>query len=204
MTRPTPSHFALQRLALAGLLCCLSGLLALAMPSPALAACAGNTNVETETALNDAIAAFNSGGAGCEFTITFMNDISLSGSTTPISNSGAGSKLLIEGNGNVLNGQGTSGVRPFQVVANTVVAMNHITITGGMVSSSGGGILNGGFLTIQDSTISSNEVNGNAVGGGISNSGTLIVTRSTIAGNRIRTGNSGGGHLQQWYGNRHQ
>ena len=40
MTRPTPSsHFALQRLALAGLLCCLSGLLALAMPIPVLAAC---------------------------------------------------------------------------------------------------------------------------------------------------------------------
>jgi hypothetical protein len=52
------------------------------------------------------------------------------------------------------------------------------------VSGVGGGLYNGGALTVSDSTLSDNTA---GYGGGISNSGTLMVSNSTLSGN------SGGG-----------
>ena len=49
----------------------------------------------------------------------------------------------------------------------------------------GGGIFNGGTLTISDSTISGNSAD---LGGGIGNRGVLTVSDSTISGNSARVG----------------
>jgi hypothetical protein len=51
---------------------------------------------------------------------------------------------------------------------------------------SGGGIVNGGTLTVTNSTFSGNS--GGSFGGGISNSGTLTVTNSTLSGNTASGG----------------
>ena len=74
--------------------------------------------------------------------------------------------------------------RIFTVTSGSVVSISGITISGGNVplGSDGGGILiNGGTLTITDSTISDNSAD---QGGGIFNQGgTLTVTSSTISDN---------------------
>jgi CSLREA domain-containing protein len=54
------------------------------------------------------------------------------------------------------------------------------TSAGGIDPNSGGGIYNGGTLTVKNSSISDNVAVG---GGGIYNGGTLIVNTSTISGN---------------------
>ena len=73
-------------------------------------------------------------------------------------------------------------------VATGAAAINGLTIANGNNNSaSGGGIDNGGTLTVSNSTISGNSA---AQGGGIYSSGTLTVSNSTIAGN---SSSSGGG-----------
>ncbi len=72
----------------------------------------------------------------------------------------------------------------FTVTSGSVISVSGITISGGNVSSGigGGGILiNGGNLTITESTISGNSAD---QGGGIFNQGgTLMITSSTISDN---------------------
>ena len=101
--------------------------------------------------------------------------------------------LVIEGGSFSVDGQGTSGVRPFDIAANTTVTMNDITVTGGNANGNGGGILNHGTLTLADSIITGNAVSSPNNGGGIHNGsgGTLAVNRSTISNNTA--GNQGGG-----------
>ncbi len=99
---------------------------------------------------------------------------------------GAGTTII---NGNSLD-------RVFVIGAYTV-SISGVTITGGNTWASwavgGGGILNTGTLTITNSTISNNVINGDGTsGGGIGNNGTLTVTNSTISGN-VATGWWGGG-----------
>jgi CSLREA domain-containing protein len=55
-------------------------------------------------------------------------------------------------------------------------------------ASTGGGIYNGGAMTVTNSTLSDNEAD--TVGGGIYNGGTVTVTNSTLSGNET---NAGGG-----------
>jgi hypothetical protein len=163
-------------------------LAALMLPVGAVQAqssCGSNTTVGDETALDNAITDFNNGGAGCDFTITLTADISLSASTPLIDNSGAGSQLLIDGSGHTVNGQGLSGVRPFDVAANSVVTLSQITLTGGSITY-GGGLRNFGNTTIKNSTISANS--GGTSGGAIYNAGTLVVDSSTLSGNQAAYG----------------
>ena len=61
------------------------------------------------------------------------------------------------------------------------------TITGNVVTSTGGGIVNGGTLSMKNSTLSSNTATS---GGGIVNGGTLTLSDSSVSGN---VANSGGG-----------
>jgi Bacterial Ig-like domain (group 3)/MBG domain (YGX type) len=62
-------------------------------------------------------------------------------------------------------------------------------VTGNQSGSSGGGIYNanGGTLTLTGSTVSGNTVSGgvNDAGGGIVNGGTLMMTASTVSGNTV-------------------
>jgi hypothetical protein len=48
------------------------------------------------------------------------------------------------------------GIRPFSIAANTVVDMVQITVIGGQNSRNGGGIQNGGALTLKESTVTGN------------------------------------------------
>ena len=72
------------------------------------------------------------------------------------------------------------------------VSLNSLTITGGNALFTGGGIFNGGDLTLLNSTIADNSaVNGD--GGGIFNGGDLTLLNSTIADNSAGGNFSGGG-----------
>jgi len=79
------------------------------------------------------------------------------------------------------------------------VTLSKLTIRNGIGRSTvGGGINNGGTLTINDSTISGNTDVGNkehaGSGGGIFNGGTLTISNSTLSGNAAEPlGGRGGG-----------
>ncbi|MDG4594843.1 MAG: C25 family cysteine peptidase [Candidatus Contendobacter sp.] len=166
---------------------------------PAAASCGGVTPVGTESALNSAIAAYNAvTTAPCVFTIQLTANINLTASTTGIQNgtNNTGVRLVIEGAGNTVNGQNTSGVRPFSLASSNRrrVRFNQITITGGYVpGQAGGGIESqGGTLRVTNSTITGNHAD---TGGGISNCSTnceLILENSTISGNRADSSYGGG------------
>jgi hypothetical protein len=160
---------------------------------PVAASCGGITSVSNETELNAAIVAFNAESTSCVFTIALTQNIDLTASATQINNATANLSLVIEGAGFAVNGQGTSGVRPFHVAANTMVTMQNITVTGGNASGNGGGILNQGALTLVDSTVTGNAAQLPYNGGGIYNGsgGTLALTRTTVSNNS--TQNRGGG-----------
>ena len=79
--------------------------------------------------------------------------------------------------------------RVMAVYPDVTATINGLSITGG-VQSSGGGIYNGGRLTVTDCVLSGNEAT--YQGGGIFNSspysGTLTVRNSTLSGNSARYG----------------
>lgn len=77
------------------------------------------------------------------------------------------------------------------------VVGNVLPTSGGGMTASGGGIFNGGDLTIWHSLIAGNQA---VRGGGIANQGVVNMTNTTISGNRVRGGaggirNAGGGIL---------
>jgi hypothetical protein len=81
---------------------------------------------------------------------------------------------------------GTPNFRIITVDANVQAKLVGLTITGGWASDQGGGIYNGGTMTIADSAIAYNSADGS--GGGIFNNGTMTVTDSTIAYNSVGVG----------------
>ncbi len=159
-----------------------------------LFACGLNMTAATELDLNAAIACFNAATTPGEYVITLANDILLSASTVAISNSTAGVSLRIDGATHSVDGQEIDDVRPFRIAAGTVVTLQDITVTRGN-DVDGGGIRNGGTLTITNSTISHNSAT-DEFGGGIwnSNNGTLTIHNSTISNN---TADYGGGILNE-------
>jgi len=74
-----------------------------------------------------------------------------------------------------------------------VVEMSGLTIRNGTPPVSGGGISNGGTLSITDSTITTNAAGPEGCGGGISNGGTLTLTNSTVSKNVAASFSDGGG-----------
>jgi hypothetical protein len=69
--------------------------------------------------------------------------------------------------------------------ANAHVGLANLTIRNGRATG-GGGIFNGGTLTVTNSTVSGNTARGMpGKGGGIFNGGTLTVTNSTVTGNSV-------------------
>ncbi|MCB0133679.1 MAG: hypothetical protein KDD75_01040, partial [Caldilineaceae bacterium] len=159
-----------------------------------VAACpAFPASVATEGELNIAIGCYNALTTPGTYTINITQDVALTASTTQINNATAGIDLVIEGAGFTVDGQGTAGVRPFDIAASTTVTMNEITVSGGNVTGpfvSGGGIRNVGNLTLNNSTLSGNMAEG--LGGGLWNGGIVTITNSTVTGN-TSTDNYGGG-----------
>lgn len=143
----------------------LSGLLALlalgGLPATPVHAqgCSFPITVGSAVQLNAAITCYNGQTDPGDYRITLGGDIALTASTTAIHNPTAGVSLRIDGDGHTVDGQGTAGVRPFEIATGTTVTIENITITGGNVTpfGVGGGIFNGGTLTIRHSTLSANR-----------------------------------------------
>ncbi len=136
--------------------------------------------VGDEGALNNAIWCFNTASAAGSYTISLTQNISLTGSTQPISNTVSGVELTIDGNHFAVDGQDQANVRPLNIMTDTVVTLQNITIKGGN-NERAGGIINSGILDIQSSTISHNTAVTDT--GGIDNFGVLTITYSTIQNN---------------------
>ena len=93
--------------------------------------------------------------------------------------------------------------RVFHIIGSIVaVKITDVTIQNGLAtdgpfvdSAVGGGIFNGGRLTVKGSTISNNAVSGGGYvfGGGIYNSGTLTITKSTLSNSTISNNAVSGG-----------
>jgi hypothetical protein len=93
-------------------------------------------------------------------------------------------------------GDGTPNVRVFSIGSSGVVTLAHLNIVSGTVSDGsydcpgdcGGGIYNGGRLTVQNSTLSGNSA---YHGGAIDNLGALTVQNSVLSGNSATWGGGG-------------
>lgn len=143
----------------------------------------------TEQTLNEAIACVNDAGAGVHL-ITLAADITLTGPTTPFSNT-ASDELQLDGAGFTVDGDGTGTV--FTIASETAVVMRDLTITGGAGSrgaggDSGGGIFNQGDLSLEMVTIAGNSAGS---GAGLYSDGSVTVEASTFSGN-VATGAGGG------------
>ena len=112
--------------------------------------------------------------------------ITLGGTELAISNN-----LTITGPGaDQLTISGSNASRVFNVAVNVVVVVSDVTIANGnSTGGNGGGILNGGTLTINRCTFASNRTTAN--GGGIGNYGTATVNSSTFYDNEAKL--NGGG-----------
>jgi len=110
--------------------------------------------------------------------------------STTVTILGAGPQsTVIDGNGAV------TGERVFDIITDTVV-ISGVTIENGRSPNDGGGILNGGRLTLINAAILSNTVDGsNDWGGGIDTFGPLTVTNSLIRGNKTGHHNAYGGGI---------
>ncbi len=117
--------------------------------------------------------------------------------------------IIGSGAGNTIIDGGQAG-RVLTVAAGATVTLESLTVQNG-VSSAGGGILNRGTLTIQNSSIVNNRAigangqggptsgpltggapgNANGFGGGIYNAGTLTLNSTTLSGNSALGGKGG-------------
>jgi hypothetical protein len=79
--------------------------------------------------------------------------------------------------------------RVFSIPALRRASISGVTIRNGSISGDGGGIYNGGTLTVNTSTISGNR---SLNGGSVFNAGTLTVNQSTISGNNQSLFDGGG------------
>jgi CSLREA domain-containing protein len=155
-----------------------------------------NTAVDGFCSLREAIQAANTNSAvdACPAgdsilsdTITFSVSGMISLGGAPLDVTGGG-PLVIDGGGITLSG-GNS-VRAFYVGYSANLTLKNLAIMDGYAWE-GGGIHNSGVLTVQDSTISGCNTDGNLTGGGgIYNNGTLTVVNSTLSGNHALSSGS--------------
>jgi hypothetical protein len=107
-----------------------------------------------------------------------LNDGELTLSTDVLIDGPGASRLAVNGNNQS---------RVFEIAGRATVNISGLTVEGGEAVS-GGGIANGGALTLIDSTVSGNAAELN---GGIVNTGSLTLIRSTVSGNTAALGNGG-------------
>ncbi|MEX2308072.1 MAG: choice-of-anchor Q domain-containing protein [Pirellulales bacterium] len=116
---------------------------------------------------------------------------------------GTGNNLEIIGYGAdelTIEGRIASPARLFQINSGATVSIKGLTMTGGRATSSGGGILNSGNLTLDSVTVSNNTAT--QFGGGIYSTGSLTIENSTIAENwtSVSSNYSAGGAGVYQYG----
>jgi hypothetical protein len=143
-----------------------------------------NLNDAGAGSLRQAIIDTSSGGT-VDFQDGLSGTITLTSGVLTIDND-----LIIAGPGSsviTVSGDGASEV--FNIRPMSTVSISELTIANGYDGppySVGGGIYNGGMLTITNSTLSGNSVDGaHTYGGAIYNTGTLTITASTVSGNSI-------------------
>jgi parallel beta-helix repeat protein len=139
--------------------------------------------------LREAIAFNNSAPAGnsdITFDSTVFNTamtITLTGPTLELSGTTGAASIVGPTAGLTVNGGGLSGV--FQVDGGVTASFTRLTMTGGMTSGNGGGLLNFGTTTLSNCTISGNFA---ANGGGMWNYGTASMSNCTVSGNSASNG----------------
>jgi hypothetical protein len=129
--------------------------------------------------------------AGFGDTIQFAP--SLKGQTITLKQTLAVTKsLTIDGanNGITVNGNGH---QVFTIQAGIAVALNGLTITGGVTTADGGGIANSGSLTLTNSTVTGNGAGSGGGGGGIENLSGASMTMSGDTVNNNSSSADGGG-----------
>ncbi|HXJ84928.1 MAG TPA: FG-GAP-like repeat-containing protein, partial [Candidatus Methylomirabilis sp.] len=82
--------------------------------------------------------------------------------------------------------------RVLSIDAGATVTISNVTIRNGLVSDLGGGILNRGTLTLNDSVVAGNFTLGGSAGAGILNFQTLTLNRTSVRDNQASGGNGGG------------
>ena len=135
---------------------------------------------------------------------TIQFDATLNGQTITLTSSELliGKNITITGPGPSLlavsRDQQASNFRIFEIMSSHTVIIQGLTISGGFSDgvNNGGGILNGGSLTIANVTINGNQAGAASLaqtgyGGGIFNSGTLEVSNSFIHNNSANFSGAG-------------
>jgi hypothetical protein len=147
---------------------------------PALIAAINAANDETTNPGPDTINL----ETGCTYTLTVANNVN---NGLPI----VASEIEINGNGATIRRDSAAPLfRILEVASGAKLTLNSLTITGGRPSAvsnfdGGGGILNGGTLTLNNSSVSGNTAQ---FGGGIKSPGTLALNSSTVSGNSAAFG----------------
>ena len=111
-------------------------------------------------------------------TITLANALVLDETAGPEAIDGPGaSSVTISGN---------NAVEVFRVLGDSTATLSGLTVSQGNTNQGGGGIDNGGVLTVTSCTFSNNSTT--ATGGGIENDGTLTITNSMFETNSAEFG----------------
>ena len=153
------------------------------------------TGTGTTCSLADALTAAktspNTSGTDIAFASGATPTITLTATLPPITGLldvvGPGANLLT-----VSGGNSTSVGTIFTANSGASAAFSGLTIANGSTGGNGGGINNGGTLTVTNSTLSGNAA-GTDGGGGIYNGGTLAVASSTFLDNSAGASSEGGG-----------
>ncbi len=153
-----------------------------------------NTNNNGAGSLRDAISLANAapGADTIDFTGSIFKDAVPDQITLTSGELLINSDITIKGTGaSKLSISGNNASRVFNITSGKVT-ISGLLITQGKVTgfASGGGIFNGGTLTLNNSTVSGNTAD---FGGGIENGGTLTVNNSTVSGNTAVQVGVGGG-----------
>lgn len=125
------------------------------------------------------------------FAATADGTIVLASALPPIAANG---HLSVTGNGaaqTVISGN--HAYRVFEVLSTAVVQLSDLTITQGLGTNFGGGILNAGNLTLRRAKMMDNRVTSGGGGGALRNTGSLTVQDTLFSGNSAPSG--GGGAL---------
>ncbi|MCB9160300.1 MAG: right-handed parallel beta-helix repeat-containing protein [Caldilineaceae bacterium] len=129
--------------------------------------------VETTSALNEAIACYNALTTPGLYTITLTNDITLTENLLAVDNTAVDVALVIAGEGHSVDGD-SQRYHAFTIAADTWVTIDAIAIT----NSGGNGVSSLGTLTVADSTIADAEHSGI-----FNDGGSLTLINSSIADN---------------------
>jgi hypothetical protein len=139
------------------------------------------TPTNTDCGIDDAIAAFDADTVPNDAdSIVFVSTVSSFISTgSVIQNTASGVTLTVDGNGATSTAVTADNLNPVFQIQDAMVNMSGLTITNGL-NGTGGGIENGGTLTVTNVTLTQNFA---SLGGAIFNNGTATLNKDTFLAN---------------------